>query len=166
MKTLIFLQFALGFTLFGYSQTVKLPETVISINANYLNMIDLENSCKYVKKLEETLLNYDHSELTDLYDSIHDIYKVTFKITGGTIVASFNKEGKILKTYEKYNNIKLPQLVMQAISEKYPNCSILEDVYVVKYHCDEDALKQEYRVKIKSKNMVIMVKTDTMGAFI
>ncbi|MFS4481613.1 hypothetical protein ACKGJY_01230 [Hyunsoonleella sp. 2307UL5-6] len=112
------------------------------------------------------MLNYDHSELSDLYDSEDDIYKVTFEINGGTIIASFNKDGKIVKTFEKYNNIKLPQLVMQAISKKYPNCSILEDVYVVKYHCDDDLLNQEYRVKIKSKDTVITVNTDTKGTFI
>lgn len=163
MKTLFFFLFTLCFTLFGYAQTVELPETVISINANYLNSVEPENSCNYVKKLEEALLNYDHSELIDLYDEKNDIYNVTFKMTEGTIIASFNKDGKIIKTFEKYKNIRLPQVVLQAIAEKYPNYSIVEDIYVVKFHSAADDLKQEYRITIKNKDALLTVKTNGEG---
>ncbi|GAL67917.1 hypothetical protein JCM19301_2829 [Jejuia pallidilutea] len=37
---------------------------------------------------------------------------------------------------------------------------------MVKYHCNKEALKQEYRVKIKNKDSVITVKTDKQGVFI
>ncbi|TBN04270.1 nicotinate-nucleotide adenylyltransferase [Hyunsoonleella flava] len=166
MKTLLSFLIALCFTVFGYTQTVELPETIISINSDYLNSVEPENSCNYVKKLEDALVSYDHSELSELYDSKDDIYKVTFKLPEGQIIASFNKDGKIIKTYEKYDNIRLPQAVMQAIAEKYPKYSIIEDVYVVKFHCDADALKQEYRVKIKNDDTVLTVKTNKEGVFI
>ncbi|MBC3759668.1 nicotinate-nucleotide adenylyltransferase [Hyunsoonleella sp. SJ7] len=166
MKTYIFCLFGFCFATFVNSQTVELPETVISINSHYLNSLDSENSCHYVKKLEQALLKYDHSKISSLYDSKSDIYRVTFKIPNGHIVASFNKDGKIVKTFEKYNNVRLPQTVLQAIAEKYPNYSIVEDVYIVKYHRDEDNLKQEYRIKVKTEDEIFTVKTNNLGVFI
>ncbi len=166
MKTFFFSIFVLGCFVYSNSQTVELPETIISINSDYLNSVDTENSCSYVQKLEQALLNYDHSELSDLYDSDNDIYKVIFKLPEGKIIASFNKDGKIVKTLEKYNNIRLPLSVTQAITEKYPNYAIVEDVYVVKFHCDVDAIQQEYTVKIKKEDTILTLKTNEKGEFI
>lgn len=166
MKTFLFSLFLLGCFAFSNSQTVELPETIISINSDYFNSVDTENSCNYVQKLEQALLDYDHSDLSVLYDSKDDIYKVTFKLPEGKIIASFNKDGKIIKTYEKYNNIRLPQSVLQAIAKKYPNYSIEEDVYIVKFHCDADALQQEYRIEIKNEDTKLTLKTNEKGVFI
>ncbi|SEQ95894.1 hypothetical protein SAMN05421824_2672 [Hyunsoonleella jejuensis] len=166
MKTFLFSLFVLGCFTFANAQTVELPETIISINGDYFNSSDSENSCNYVKKLEQALLEYDHSELSDLYDSKNDIYKVTFKIPQGKIIASFNKDGKIIETFEKYNNIRLPHSVLKAIAEKYPNYSIQEDVYIVKFHCDDDAKQQEYRVKIKNDTTILDLKANEQGEFI
>ena len=55
---------------------------------------------------------------------------------------------------------------MQAVSKRFPNWGIVEDVYLVKYHCDKDSLKQEYKIKIKNDEQVLMVKTDEKGLFI
>lgn len=166
MKKLCFSLLAFICATFMYAQTVELPETIISINSDYFNSVDSENTCNYVQKLEQALLEYNHSEISELYDSKDDIYKVTFKIPEGQIIASFNKDGKIVETFEKYNNIRLPKAVIKAIIEKYPDSNIVEDIYVVKYHCNKEDLKQEYRVKIKDKDSILTVKTDKEGVFI
>ena len=166
MKNFIFSILFISCFSLVYAQTVELPETIISVNSEYFNTADSDNSCLYVQKLEQALMEYNPSELSDLYDSKDDIYKVTFKIPEGRIIASFNKEGKIVETFEKYKNIRLPNTVVESILEKYPNYSIIEDAYIVKFHCDKDAKTQEYRVKIKSKDSVITIKTDNKGVFI
>ncbi|ALJ06589.1 hypothetical protein APS56_16245 [Pseudalgibacter alginicilyticus] len=166
MKKIIFSILALGSFVFMHSQTVELPETIISAHSDYINSVVNENSINYIKKLEEALLNYDHSEISNLYDSKKDIYNVTFKIPEGQIIASFNREGKIIKTFEKYKNIRLPLAVMQAVAEKYPNYSIIEDVYVANFNSDKDDLKQEYRIKIKNVDSILTVKTNKQGEFI
>ena len=166
MKKLLSAVCALSLLSASYAQTVELPETVISVNSEYMNSLNYHDSCSYVKKLEQALLDYKPSDLKDLYDSKNDIYNVTFKIPEGQIVASFNKEGKIIETFEKYNNIRLPQNILQAIANKYPNSSIIEDVYVVKFHCDENDLEQVYKIKIKNKDSIITLKTNKQGLFI
>ena len=166
MKKLLSVVFTLSSLSLIYSQTVELPETVITVNSDYMNSVEYENNCSYVNKLEKALLEYKSSQLSELYDTKNDIYNVTFQIPEGQIVASFNKDGKIIKTFEKYNNIRLPHIVLQAIAEKYPQSSIVEDVYVVKFHCDEDALEQVYKIKIKNNDSIITVKTNKKGEFI
>ena len=158
--------FIFGLTTQMYSQTIELEDAVISINYKYLNAIDSIPSIKVVKKLEEKVLNYKNDNLTDLYEDEHDIYNVSFYIPEGKIVAAYDKNGKIIRTIEKYNNIRLPLVVMQAISKRFPNWSIVEDVYLVKYHCDADSLKQVYKVKIKNEDKVMSIKTNQKGEFI
>ena len=81
-------------------------------------------------------------------------------------MAAYDKNGKIIRTIEKYNNVRLPLEVMQAVSKRFPNWGIVEDVYLVKYQCDKDSLKQEYKIKIKNDEEVLMVKTDEKGLFL
>ncbi|WP_396601304.1 nicotinate-nucleotide adenylyltransferase [Algibacter sp. R77976] len=167
MKKLVLGLFIFGLTIQVNAQTVELSETIISINSEYMHSIDSENTCTYVKKLEQALLEYNPSNLSDLYDSKNDIYNVTFQIPEGRIVASFNKDGKIVKTHEKYNNIRLPEAVIASISEKYPKSNIIEDVYVIKFHCDEDAREQVYKVTLKNDGEnIITVRTNNKGEFI
>ena len=98
MKKLLSVVFTLSSLSLIYSQTVELPETVITVNSDYMNSVDYENNCSYVNKLEKALLEYKSSQLSELYDTKNDIYNVTFQIPEGQIVASFNKDGKIIKT--------------------------------------------------------------------
>ncbi|WP_299547716.1 nicotinate-nucleotide adenylyltransferase [Seonamhaeicola sp.] len=148
------------------AQTIELPNTVISVNYKYLNATDSDDAPVRVKQLEEAVSNYDNAELSELYDDEYDTYKVSFFIPEGKIVAAIDKNGKIIRTIEKYNNVRLPLAVMQAISNRYPNWAIVEDVYFIKYHCEADDLKKEYKVKIKNDNKIVTVRTNEKGDFI
>ncbi|GAA3627638.1 nicotinate-nucleotide adenylyltransferase [Flavivirga jejuensis] len=166
MKKLILGLFLFGLTTQVNSQTIELPETVISVNYKYFNAIDSENAPKSVKKLEEEVLNYRNTELSMLYDDEYETYKVSFYVPEGKIVAAYDKSGKIIRTIEKYKNVRLPLVVMQAISKRFPNWGIVEDFYLINYHCDKDSLKQEYKIKIKNDDKTITVKTDEKGVFL
>ncbi|AUP77506.1 nicotinate-nucleotide adenylyltransferase [Flavivirga eckloniae] len=166
MKKLLLGIFIFGLTLQGNSQTIELANTVISTNYEYLDAIDLDNAPNLVKKLETAILNFDKNDLAKLYDKEFEIYEVTFFVPEGKIVAIFDKEGKIIRTTEKYNNVKLPQEVLQAISKRYPNWGIVQDNYLIKYHRTQDSIEQIYRVKIKNDNKTMRLKTDENGIFL
>ncbi|TGV04650.1 nicotinate-nucleotide adenylyltransferase [Flavivirga rizhaonensis] len=166
MKKILF-----GFLIFGLttqinSQTIELSNTVISVNYKYLDATGLDHTPKRVKKLEDEILNYDHKELSKLYDKIDDIYEISFSVPEGRIIAAYDKTGKIIRTNEKYKNVKLPLAVMQSISKRFPNWGIIEDTYLIKYHYNKDSLTQEYKVKIKNDDKTIMIKTDEKGIFL
>ncbi|MDO5987559.1 nicotinate-nucleotide adenylyltransferase [Flavivirga amylovorans] len=166
MKKILFGFFIFGLTTQINSQTIELPNTVISVNYKYLDVTDLDHTPKRVKKLEDEILNYDHEELSKLYDRIDDIYEISFSVPEGIIIAAYNKKGKIIRTNEKYKNVKLPLAVMQAISKRFPNWGIIEDTYLIRYDHNKDSLIQKYKVKIKNNNKTIMVKTDEKGIFL
>lgn len=167
MKTSFIFITTLLYTFFINAQTIELPQTIISLNYKYLESQESKTMPLQVKNLEAEVLNYNHKEeLSELYDDEYDTYSVSFYVPKGKIVAAYDKNGKIIRTIEKYNNVRLPLEVMQAVSKRFPNWGIIEDVYLVKYHCDEDSLKHEYKIKIKNEDQTLMVKTDENGLFL
>ncbi len=166
MKKIVLGLFIFGLTTQVNSQTIELAETVISVNYKYLDAVESNNVPERVKKLNKEVLNYKNIEQSELYDDEHDIYTVSFYVPEGKIVAAYDINGKIVRTIEKYNNIRLPLVVMEAISKRFPNWGIVEDVYYIKYHFEKDSLKQVYKIKLKNENENITIKTDEKGEFI
>jgi hypothetical protein len=167
MKIVALAIVALFSTTLNYAQNIELPETIISLNYKYVDLTDTNIIPDHIKNLEAEVLNYDHKkQLSELYDDEYDTYSVSFYVPKGRIVAAYNKDGKIIRTIEKYSNVRLPLVVMQSVSTRFPNWGIVEDVYVIKYQSDQDSLKHEYKIKIKNEEQVLTVKTDENGIFI
>ena len=166
MKKIILGLFIFGLTTQVSAQTTQLPETVISINYKYMDAIADDYIPTHIQKLKDEVLNYNHNELAKLYVNEDEIYNVSFDIPEGKIVVAYDKNGKIIKTFEKYSNVRLPLVVMQAIAERFPNWQIVEDVYLVKYHNENDSLLKQYKIKIKNADKLLTVKTDETGTFL
>lgn len=166
MKKLVLGLFIFGLTTQVNAQTTELPETLISVNYKYMNAIDGDEMPTHIQNLKDEVLNYNHKELSKLYDNEDEIYNVSFDIPEGKIVVAYDKHGKIIKTFEKYYNIRLPLVVMQAVAERFPNWQIIEDVYFIKYHNENDSLLKQYKIKIKNADKLLTIKTDEIGTFL
>ena len=164
MKKLILGLLIFGLTTQLYSQVIELDEVEISVNYKYLDAVDADVKAKPVKLLEDNALNFETNK-DDIYDDEYDNYKVSFHIPDGKIVAAYDNEGKILRTIEKYKNVRLPLEVLQAVAKRFPNWAVVEDVYLVNYHCDKGTTKQ-YKIKIQNEDKVVNIKTDEKGNFI
>ena len=166
MKTSLILFTALLSSILFHAQTIELPETLISLNYKYLETQKSQSVTQHVKALESEVLNFNHKEeLSELYDDEYDTYSVSFHVPKGKIVAAYDRNGKIIRTIEKYNNVRLPSVVMQAVSARFPNWQIVEDVYFIKYHNEKDSLLKQYKIKIKNEDEIITIKTNEKGAF-
>ncbi|WNH10520.1 nicotinate-nucleotide adenylyltransferase [Thalassobellus suaedae] len=165
MKTIVFIICLFGLTVLSNAQTIALQETVTELNNTYLNAVNADNAAECVKILEEKVVNYNR-ELSPLYNEVYDTYKVSFYIPEGKIIAEYDTDGKIIRTIEKYNDVRLPLIVMQAIAKRFPNWGIISDAYHINYHCEKDTVKQEYKIKIKNENEIITVKTNETGMFL
>ena len=165
MKKLIIGLFILGLTTQVFSQVIELSEVNVSVNYKYLDAIDLDQIPIPVKILTEKVLNFEANK-DDLYDDEYDTYRVSFFIPDGKVVAAYDNTGKILRTIEKYKNIRLPQGVLQAIAERFPNWAVIEDVYEVNYHCDKGITKKHYKIKLENQDKIVSIKTDAKGNFI
>ncbi len=114
---------------------------------------------------EAANFNIKDSDLWDLYQDEYELYNVTFYIPDGKIVAAYDIDGKVVRTIEKYKNVKLPSIVLKSVTKKYPGWSVSNDVYKVTYHHEEGVTKT-YNLILEEGDNKIRVKTDENGKFI
>ncbi|MFD1292564.1 nicotinate-nucleotide adenylyltransferase [Lutibacter holmesii] len=168
MKKVILSLFILGLMFQGYSQKIKteeLSEVVIAAtNYKYLSATGLENASIPIALLEQKVASYDLKD-SDVYNDEYDSYVVSFYIPEGKILAAYNKDGNIIRTVEKFENIKLPKAVYSKILEQYPNWIIVKDVYLVNYH-DQGGIHKKYKLTLENGDKRIKVKCDPEGNFL
>lgn len=155
-------------TQFMYSQVVKpieLSEVNVSVNYKYLDAIDNKEVALPVRMLEEKVAFFNLKE-SDLYSDEYDTYQVSFFIPEGKIVAAYDDNGKILRTIERFKNVKLPKTVLKSITKRFPNWAIVEDAYKVNYYGLSGIAQKQYKVKLKNKDKKMVVKVDEDGEFL
>ena len=164
MKKLILGLLAIGFTSQVFSQVVKLPEIEITaVNYKYINAVDSQDLDLDVKMLEEKVALFDVKN-SDYYLDEYNTYHVEFYIPNGTILAAYDKDGKIIRTVERFKNIRLPVDVRDAIFARFPEWTLKRDVYRVTYK--QEKSRKEYKVVLKKGDKILRVKIDEKGYFL
>lgn len=149
-----------------YSQITQLPEVVITaVNYKYLNAVENEDTDLSVQMLQEQVAMYDLKN-SDLYGDEYDTYTVSFYIPDGKILAAYDKNGEIIRTIERFQNVKLPKDVRNAVYKRFPNWSLEKDVYLVNYHKNNEKVSKQYKVKLKNGKKVMRVKLTEDGNFL
>ena len=149
-----------------YSQVVELDEVEITaVNYKYLNAVDSDQNAIKVKDLEEKVALFDLKN-SDYYNDEYDTYYVTFFIPDGKILAAYDKNGKLIRTIEKFKNVKLPNTVSDAIVERFPNWAMVGDIYKVNFHEGNETAKKQYKVSLKNGDKQMKVKLDENGNFL
>ena len=149
-----------------YSQITQLPEVVITaVNYKYLNAVENEDTDLSVQMLQEHVAMYDLKN-SDLYGDEYDTYTVSFYIPDGKILAAYDKNGEIIRTIERFQNVKLPKDVRNAVYKRFPNWSLEKDVYLVNYHENNEKVSKQYKVKLKNGKKVMRVKLAEDGNFL
>ena len=148
-----------------FSQVTELDEVVITaVNYKYLNAVDSEKNSITVQELEEKVALFDLKN-SEYYNDEYDTYYVSFYIPDGKILAAYDKDGKLIRTIEKFKNVKLPKAVSSAIAERFPNWSMTSDVYKVSFHRNNDVAKKQYKVSLENSDKKMKVKLDEKGNF-
>ena len=149
-----------------YSQITQLPEVVITaVNYKYLNAVENEDTDLSVQMLQEHVAMYDLKN-SDLYGDEYDTYTVSFYIPDGKILAAYDKNGEIIRTIERFQNVKLPKDVRNSVYKRFPNWSLEKDVYLVNYHKNNEKVSKQYKVKLKNGKKVMRVKLAEDGNFL
>jgi len=160
MKKLIIGMLVIGFTSQMFSQVIQLPDVEIKVvNYKYLNAVDSEDVDLEIKRLEKEVAYFDYVN-SDFY---MDDW-VSFYIPKGKILASYDENGEIVTTTEKFENIKLPAIVRTAIFERFPGWVLSKNVYRVTYNRNKN--KKEYKVVLQNGNKSVRVRTDEKGNFV
>ncbi len=168
MKKFIIGLFVIGLTSQVFAQVPKVEQlsevVVTAVNYKYLNAIDSKEVAIPVKMLERKAAAYNVQD-ADFYSDDYEFYTVSFFIPEGKIVAAYNPEGQIIRTFERFENIKLPTAVRDAVAERFPNWTIVKDVYRVTYNQDDGANKT-YKLKLENGDKTMRVKIDDTGEFL
>lgn len=168
MKKFIIGLIAIGLTSQVFAQIPKVEQlsevVVTAVNYKYLNATDSKEVAIPVKMLERKVAAYDIQD-ADFYSDEFDFYTVSFIIPQGKIVAAYNGEGEIMRTIERFEDVKLPTAVRNAVAERFPNWIIVNDVYKVTYTENKGA-NMTYKLKLKNGDKTMRVKVDDTGEFL
>ncbi|MBO0340304.1 MAG: nicotinate-nucleotide adenylyltransferase [Bacteroidota bacterium] len=169
MRKILFGLLTIGLVIPLQSQIIKteeLSEVVVhATNYKYLNSLDTEEEASIsVELLRQKVAAFDVKG-SDFYQDDYEVYNVDFFIPEGKILAAYDKDGKIIRTVEKFKNINLPLAVKEAILDRFPGWTITKDVYLVRYHEGKD-VKKRYKLKLENGDQVLRVKVDEMGEFL
>jgi len=159
MKTLIIILLFLGFAAPSYSQKepkegkmdiINLPEIVIKkAGSDFSVYLPDNNPDPDVKRLQEKFIAYD---LGKNYED-NETYLVTMYIKGGSLSATYDEKGKLIRVVENYKNVILPSEVIYSIYKKFPDWTIVNDKFLYTQN-EGDILKKQYNVKIKKGDKV------------
>jgi hypothetical protein len=154
--------FLLGFGNLALAQDVRLPEIkVMAVNYKYLNAADSSEVSEPVKALRREAAAYD-IRTSSMYEDEYDNYSISFEIPEGKILATYDENGKLLRTAEKFKNIALPAVVAKTVTNKYPGWKISKDVYLVSYNEPRGA-KKKYKITLENGDKRMKVRTDEKG---
>jgi len=142
-----------------------LPEVLVrATNYKYLNSVDYTEAAVPVQYLEDMAAKFD-TRSSEFYEDLGDFYRVYFYIPEGTLVAAYDRNGKILYTIEKYKDIALPLVVLSSVHDRFPGWTIAKDVYKVSFDVKKGSKKQ-YKIVLKNGKETIRVKVDEEGVFL
>jgi hypothetical protein len=156
MKTLIIALLFLGMTVSSYSQKKvmkegimkmeDLPAVVIkSVGDDFSVYLPDMNADPKVRTLEDTFIAYDLGKNYAGYET----YLVYMEIKGGSLAATYNEKGKLLRVVEEYKDVKLPAPVIYSVYKAYPGWEIVKDKYLYSQK-EGDIEKKQYTLKIKN----------------
>jgi hypothetical protein len=166
MKNLFLFLLACGLTTPVFAQVIELDTVVISpIKYKYIYEVVDDDIDQSVKDLQMKLGTFDVTK-EEYYNDEYDNYSVSFYIPKGYAVATYDKDGKLLRTIERYKNVKLPLSVSQALVERFPNWAVDKDIYKVSYSEPKWESKKTYKLKLTNGEKTIRVKTDEDGNFL
>ncbi|GGD46367.1 hypothetical protein [Muriicola marianensis] len=174
MKQILFSALLLGLSGTGLAQDAKPQVQEISLaavtvspilNHSYRNMAIKGINSEAVVDLEEIAARYNVNE-SSVYDKSMDAYEIIFKNSKGSILATYDKTGKILTTVERYKDISLPSGVRNTVHSQYPGWELTDNNYLVRFKDGRD-IRRVFTVTIvkdgAKKNLKLSVEGESMG---
>lgn len=122
-------------------QTIELEGVTLKpLNLDYMYSVVDKNMPRSVQQLERKVALFDITEL-DIYNGDFEAYEVFFEQHNGSIIATYDANGKIMESYERFRDIALPVAIREYIAERNPGWKIHKDIYIVSYFDDKDVSK-------------------------
>ncbi|MCM8570617.1 hypothetical protein NE848_14570 [Gramella jeungdoensis] len=172
MKTLIFSLLLIVATSIGHAQKItELEEAKVGFAP--LDVEVTENGDSFTYNVHESYAgqfvkdpiafmkaNFDIQNFIATYgDRNYDSYHLTFKSGQGFLKADFDKNGKIVKTYQKFKDIVLPLDVRRELYMAHKGWTMTENKYIASGR-GEMLEKELYKIKIEDGSRSQNIKLD------
>lgn len=168
MKKLIMGLLIIGMTTQSFAQSdanikpIELDEVnILALNSTYVNRVIDKNSAAPVQHLERKAAAFDIT-ISDLFSEEFDTYEVNFENQFGRITATYDVDGEIMRSYEKFKDVKVPLAVSKSIASKFPGWHLSKTTYLVNYKYDGN-LTRVYKVSLEKGKEHLNIKTDEKG---
>ncbi|MFH6970712.1 hypothetical protein [Flavobacterium petrolei] len=158
MKSLIII-ILFSFSITAFSQETEkgkikieeLPGVVIKrVGTDFSVYIPDNNADQRVQVVEEKFIAYDLGKDAEGYEE----YLVVMEVKNGSLTATYNEKGKLVRVVENFKNVRLPSEVIYSIYRTYPGWSIVNDSFLYTQE-DGDVIKKQYNIKIKKDKEVV-----------
>lgn len=128
----------------------QLPAVVIrSAGKDFSVYLTDQNPDARVRGLQKQFISYNLGKDYDGFDN----FLVSMETPDGSLVATYNENGKLTSVVENYKNVKLPVKVIYAIYKEFPGWRIVNDKYLYTQE-NGDIKKKQYHLKIKKDSEV------------
>jgi hypothetical protein len=146
-------------------KTIELDEVnILALNSTYVNRVIDKNSAAPVQHLERKAAAFDIT-VSDLFSEEFDTYEVNFENQFGRITATYDVDGEIMRSFEKFKDVKLPVAVSKSCADKYPGWHLSKTTYLVNYKHDGN-LSRMYKISLEKGKEQMNIKTDEKGNFL
>ena len=169
MKSLIII-ILLSFSLTALAQVTEkgkikieeLPGVVIKrVGTDFSVYVPDNNPDQRVKIVEEKFIAYDLGKDAEGAEE----YLVVMEVKNGSLSATYNENGKLIRVVEEFKNVRLPSDVIYSIYSTYPGWTIVNDKFL--YTQEEgDIIKKQYNIKIKKDKEIIKLVVRPNGEII
>ena len=141
-----------------------LPEiTITAANYKYLNAVNTDEASQPVNMLEQYAASYDIKG-AEFYEEENDQYMVSFFIPQGKILAAYDKNGKLMRTAERFTDVAVPKAVSKGVTKRFPNWTISKDVYKVSYFDEGGAVtRRVYKLLLENGDKRMRIKATDAG---
>ncbi|TRW99779.1 hypothetical protein [Flavobacterium gawalongense] len=168
MKSLIIILLFLGLAVPSYSQDEgkmkieELPGVVIkSAGKDFSVYLPDNNPDQTVRAVEEKFIAYDLGKDNEGFEE----YLLVMSTKKGTLSATYDENGKLIRVVEEYKNVRLPSEVIYSIYRTYPGWAIVNDQFLYT-QSEGDVIKKQYNVKIKKDNETVKLVVRPDGEII
>ena len=129
----------------GKIKIEELPGVIIKrVGTDFSVYIPDNNPDQRVKMVEEKFIAYDLGKDAEGFEE----YLVVMEVKNGSLTATYNENGKLVRVVENFKNVRLPSEVIYSIYRTYPGWTIVNDSFLYTQE-DGDIIKKQYNVKIK-----------------
>ena len=149
----------------SFAQNI-LPEVkIVASTYKYLNEARNREMGQPVRMLEYYAASYDLKK-SEFYDGNPDGYYISFSVADAEILAMYDKDGKLLRTSEKFTNTKMPVMIKDEMGLTAPGWHVVRDEYKFNYNDRNGAADKTFELLLKKGCKRMKVKFTANWDFI